>query len=81
MLSLYHAIPPLYRVLNDMYTFMPAIRRLLASKLRKNEWKQHYTSLIKYADTRYQSQRRFIPRRSGKDEPYREQCDREEVVE
>ena len=51
----------------------------LTSKLRKNEGKQHHTSFVEDADTRYERPGNFVQRGSREDEPYREHCDRKEV--
>ena len=75
---------------SDMYTIMQSKgphesvslwHLTLTSKLRKNEGKQHHTSFIEDADTRYERPGDFVQRGSREDEPYREHCDGEEVEE
>ena len=54
---------------------------MLSFKLRKDKRKQHHTSFIKDADTRYERPGNVVQRGSREDEPYREHCDGEEVEE
>ena len=78
----------MYAIYSDMYTIMRingphesmSSRHLtLTSKLRKDKGKQHHTSFVEDADTRYERPGNFVQRGSREGEPYREHCDGEEV--